>query len=332
MIQLRRRNNKYTVVGAAVSDIAPAAGDPDLQKANTIQAISRCLDDLGRGGKSVVCGLRGPEVVVRGFEFPTLPPEEIEGAVALETSQTCPFSLENSACDHQVTSDSDTKTRGFWVAATRELIERKRKLTREGGVQCVLIDIDGLALLNCLENWLGYGTGCENQEEQETITRPAILDIGSSFATIAIVDSANRPFIRDVCLGENEIVQRIANQMRQSPQAVRAALLDEIPPDVGISQRTFETACLPLLEAIVTTLRYYTAENRNTQVDRLLVCGRFALARGFVELLDSALPFEVVLWNPVAHIRWNVDERCEAMLHRMGSSMVVAAGLAMRTV
>ena len=86
------------------------------------------------------------------------------------------------------------------------------------------------------------------------------------------------------------------------------------------------------MEAIVTTLRYYTAENRNARVDRLLVCGRFALARGFVKLLDSTLPFEVVLWNPIAHMRWNVDERCEAMLHHMGSSMVVATGLAMRTV
>ncbi len=332
MIQLRRRNNKYTVVGAAVKDIAPADGDPDRQRINTIQAISSCLDDLGRSGKLAVCGLRGPDVVVRGFEFPALPPEEIEGAVGLEISQICPFNPDDSAYDHQVTSDSDAKTRGFWIAATKKLIETKRKLAHQSGLQCVLMDIDGLALLNCLENWLGYGAEPSNEEEQETITRPAILDIGSRFATIAIVDSANRPFIRDVCLGENEIIQRIANQTRQSTDAVRTALLDDIPPDVDISQRTLETVCLPLLEAIVTTLRYYTAENRNTQVDRLLVCGHFALARGFVELLNSALPFEVVLWNPIAHIRWNVDERCEAMLHRMGSSMVVAAGLAMRTV
>ena len=137
--------------------------------------------------------------------------------------------------------------------------------------------------------------------------------------------------VRDVSTAEHEIIRRIAGQIRQPAETVRAALLDDIAPEVEISQRTLETACLPLLEAIVTTLRYYSAENRNTQVDRLLVCGRFALARGFVELLDSALPFEVVLWNPVAHIRWNVDDRAEAMLHRMGSSMVVAAGLAMRT-
>lgn len=332
MIQLRRRNSKYTVVGAAVRDIAPAGGDPDGQQTNTIQAISDCLDDLGQSGKLAICGLRGPEVFVRGFEFPALPPEEIEGAVGLETVQMCPFNIEDGLWDHQVTSESDTKTHGFWVAATRELIEARQKLMREGGLQCALMDIDGLALLNCLEHWLGCDSEASSSQEQETFTRPAILDISGAYATIATIDRANRPFIRDVCLGENEIVKRIANQSRRSTQVVRAALLDETPPDVDIPPTAIEAACRPLVEAIVTTLRYYTAENRNARVDRLLVCGRFALARGFVEWLDSILPFEVVLWNPIAHIQWNVDERCETLLHHMGSSMAVAAGLAMRTV
>ena len=76
-------------------------------------------------------------MVVRGFEFPALPPEETQGAVELETSQMCPFSMDDGALDHQITSELDDKTRGYWVAANRNLIEGKRQLVREAGLQCV---------------------------------------------------------------------------------------------------------------------------------------------------------------------------------------------------
>jgi Tfp pilus assembly PilM family ATPase len=95
---------------------------------------------------------------------------------------------------------------------------------------------------------------------------------------------------------------------------------------------SLERACAPLLEDSVTTLRYYAAQNRSTRVNKMLVCGSFASARGFIELLSAKLPIEVVPWNPIADMRLDVDSSCAAMLQKAGSSMAVAAGLAMRTI
>ncbi len=334
MIRLRRRADEYTVVGVAMRDVAPWGDDREQHRAHTIDAIGECLGALGPGRKLAVCGLRGPEVVVRGFEFPALPPEEARGAVELEASQMCPFGMEDGALDHQVTSDQDNKTRGFWVAASSGLIESKRQLARQASLQCVLMDVDGLALLNCLEHSRVRAlpqTGTDSEDGPDDV-RPVLLDIGDSHATIAVVDHAHRPFVRDLSTGGHEIMWQMARETRISPDEVRAALLGDAEPDMVLFQRSFERACTHLLEDIVTTLRYYAAQNRSTRISRILVCGSFASARGLIELLSAKLPIEVTPWDPIVGMHLDVDPPCEAMLKKAGPSMAVAAGLAMRTI
>jgi len=334
MIQLRRKNGQYVVVGAATSSVAPWGNDHDAQQAHTVDAVRECLDALGSGSRLAVCGLQGPEVVVRGFEFPTLPPEEIDGAVELEASQVCPFSTEDVTLDHQIVSDCDKRIQGFWVAATRRLIESRRQVAREAGLQCVLMDVDGLALLNCLENSPGGAQQQTGHPETDRLdgTRPAILHMGDSYATIAIVDHASRPFVRDVSSASHQIIRQVAHDLRMSDKAVLAAFFGDEPADPGLLQRSLEKACEHLMDDVVTTLRYYAAQNRLERVSGLLVCGRFALARGFIELLSARLPFHVALWNPVVRMPCEGNSQCEMVLQQVGPSMAIASGMAMRTI
>ena len=168
------------VTGAAVSDVAPWDNDPQLRRTNTTAAIRQCLETLDSGNKLAVCGLRGPKVVVRGFEFPVLPTDEIDGAVELEAAQMCPFSTDDSTLDHQVTTNDNRKTHGFWVAATRSLIDDKRQMMRDAGLKCTLIDVDGLALLNALEGLTPEQTNAtDNDKAGDTShNRSAVLGVG----------------------------------------------------------------------------------------------------------------------------------------------------------
>jgi len=334
MIQLRRKNGQYVVTGAATSDVAPWDDDPGLHRSNTTTAIRQCLETLGPGSKLAVCGLRGPEVVVRGFEFPVLPAEEIGSAVELEASQTCPFSTDESALDHQVTSNHDRKTRGFWVAATQSLIESKQQLAHEAGLKCTLVDIDGLALLNGIAGLSGETMPTTDRDESRRPDngRPAVLSVGDVYTSIAIVDHAHRPFVRDVCSGEHEIVRHMVRETKLPPETVRAHLYGEAPIDEEIVHRSLEKACAPLLDDIATTLRYYAAENRFTHVSKVLVCGNLALAKSFIALLDTKLSIEAISWNPVADLCCEAGPPCETLLQEAGTTVAVAAGLAMRAI
>jgi type IV pilus assembly protein PilM len=334
MVQLRRKNGEYSIVGAAATDVEPWGGDQGQHRANTVRAIRQSLDALGSSAKLAVCGLRGPEVVVRGFEFPGLPSDEIEGAVQLDASQACPFSSEDITLDYQVMSDKERKAQGYWVAATGRLIEDRRQLAREAGLQCALIDVDGLALLNCLEHvpaGVSQRTGHRDTVHTDG-PRAAILHVGDSYATIAIMDQACRPFVRDVSSSGQEIIRQVAREARMSEDAVLTALLANTPVDKAIPQGSLEKACVHLLDDIVTTLRYYAAQNPLARVNRVLVCGRFGLITGILDLLSAKLPFQVGLWNPVSSLRCEANPECEATLRKTGPAMAIATGLAMRRI
>ncbi len=334
MVQLRRKNGQHVVTGAAASDIAPWGDDQDLHRKNTLQAVRQCLDTLGSKRKLAVCGVRGPEVVVRSFEFPALPAEEIKGAVELEASQVCPFGTEESTLDYQVTSGGEKKTRGYWVAATESLIASRRQLMHDAGLDCALMDVDGLALLNCLEGSASPALPAHETEDAPShdSARPALVSVGEFYTSIAIVNHTHRPFVRDVGSGDQDILHEMVRQTKLTPEAIRTALFSRTPTDDTAIQKGLEKACAPLLEDIATTLRYYVAENRFTRISKVLVCGALALSGDFITLLEAKLSVEAAPWNPVAEMPCEMEAQREARLQENGPLMAVAAGLAMRTI
>jgi type IV pilus assembly protein PilM len=324
LVQMRKDEGGYVVTAAGRAEISNGTeANPEQKETNTIKAISECLQSTGIQTRFAVCGVCGPEVAVRYFNFPSLPPEEVQGAVLLEAEQVCPFNVNDSAVDYQLMPNGENKTCGVLVAATNKLIERKRQLTKQAALDCVLVDVDGLALLNCFSEY----------EKIETGRTIAILNIGSSYTTLAIMGANASPFIRDIAYAGGTIVKEIASEMGISMEVARKALLGEENPAVSETKLgdSLEKACKKLIVDVTETLRYYTAQEKSAVVEKIFVCG-FALVKGFVELLDSRLPARTVLWNPFDKIPCDGDQNCKDILQKHGPAMAVAAGLAMRLI
>jgi Tfp pilus assembly PilM family ATPase len=361
MVQLRREQGRYVVVRTGVTEIASWNDDPQLRRLHTTQALVNARTRYGLRGKFAVCGLRGPEVVVRSFEFPVLPPEEIKGAVELEVSQICPFLAEESTFDYQVTSSDNQRTLGFWVAATNRLIDDTRRLLSTAGWHCARIDVTGLALLNLLEHLrrreqqspTHSGRVPRDADSREVpvsggvrppAKRPAVLNLGDACATVAVADPGGRPFVRDIgghthanplrapvgargdvpdCLSATED----GDQLREGRSETRRR------PD---AQDRWAESNASLVEDIATTLRYYAAQNSPVRLDRVLVCGGAAAAE-YVGLLRQRLNLEVALWQPLAGNGFRRQD--DASQPRQSdnpdwcdSSLAVAAGLALREI
>lgn len=341
-VQLRKDNTGYTVTAAGIAEIAPTAssyeangGDEDNnhhRKTNTLKAIHECFKSAGSKTKFAVCGLSGPEVAVRDFEFPSLSTSEIEGAVLLEASQVCPFNAANSAIDYHLIPDGDEKARGILVAATNALIKNKVQLAKESALKCVLMDVEGLALLNCFEDLA---------DESEKSTK-AILNVGGSGTTVAIMGSNGRPFIRDMTFAGDDIIKQIAADKGMSTEDIKGFLcgdstasqveLHPVPSATGGVHDSFEKACQKLIVDVSETLRYYAAQKQSRPVEKIFVCGGFALTKGFVELLNSRLGVEAVLWNPFEKMRCDTGQHLGDIIDKRGPALAVAAGLAMRSV
>jgi type IV pilus assembly protein PilM len=121
IVQLRKDDAGYVVTAAGITDIANGTETNREQKEiNTVRAISECLQSTGVQTRLAVCGVCGPEVAVRYFKFPSLPLEEVHGAVLLEAAQVCPFNIDDSAVDYQLMPDGGDSICGVLVAATRQ--------------------------------------------------------------------------------------------------------------------------------------------------------------------------------------------------------------------
>ena len=325
MVQLRKDNGDCSVTAAAIVDITDGQeSDKNREQKNTIKAIRDCFRSVGIRTRFAVCGVCGPEVAVRYFEFPFLPAEEIEGAVMLEASQVCPFNVDDGAVDYQLITDGDDKVSGILVAATGRLIKEKTRLAKDASLDNVLMDVDGLALLNCFSE-------CEKDSSGRT---KAVLNVGRSFTNLAIIGDNSLPFIRDISYAGKAIIDEIAGENDVSAEVVERILAgcedaDQPQLELGSSLRK---ACRKLIVDITETLRYYAAQKNSSPVTEIFVCGGFALVEGFLELLNDKLPAPAVLWNPFDKMQCDADQSCRDVLEKRGPAMAVAAGLAMRSI
>ena len=324
MVVLEQGKSGYSVTDAGIARIAKADPGNGDRRTHAMNAIRECFLQIQTKVKYAVCGVSGQDVAVRDFEFAPLLGDEIAAAVSLEASQVCPFNVRDIAVDYQVIPNEDAKTKGVLVAATNTIVTDKMQLVGDVGLKCVLMDVDGLALLNC-HNGLANGT------KDPAGPSAAILNVGASHTTLAIMDHNGWPFIRDMSQAGDDIIMQIAALHDTSTETVKGILFNEAPAGELNLRDSLEKICQKLITDIAGTLRYYTAQAKSADVEKVLVCGGFALAKGFVDLLNDHLGIEAILWNPFKHMRIEANRQCEEICAKTGPAMAVAAGLAMRT-
>jgi type IV pilus assembly protein PilM len=320
LVQLRKENGTYKVLAAGKKDISSDSDRPDKSSnMNQIQAILDCYESSGVQSRYAVCGVCGPEVAVRDFRFPMLPLEEVPSAVHLEAEQVCPFNIAESVVDYQLLPNDSDELKGILVAATNKVIRHKSKVVKDALLNPVLMDIDGLALCNCFSE-------CEKNEQGKAT---AILNVGNMHTILVIVDSETMPFVRDISHAGSSIKKHLIEQLGVSSQEISSMLFsDDVPDDFD---KRFEAACAPLIDDVAGTIRYYMTQKKSLSIDRVLVCGGFAMAKGFVDILARRLLTGVRLWNPFEKMDVEKGSEVDLFIQSYGCEMVVAAGLAMRS-
>jgi type IV pilus assembly protein PilM len=328
IVQLRRASSGWIVTGAGAVDISEKGADtPARRESNCVRALSNCIRVSGAGSRLAVCGVGGPEVAIRNFEFPAVPPEETGRAVQLEAKQLCPFNTTDIAVDYNLIPDGKGKTRGYLVVAAGHLVKHKTRLAKKARLDCALMDVDALALLNCFKE----------TEKPAGNHGTAILNIGANETIVAVEGNHGWPFVRSLNYAGGAIVKSIAAENDSTPEAVKAAFAGD-PKELPQAMReSFERACERMINDITKTVRYYGAQEGSFEIRKVLVCGGFALFGDIVKLLAKQLPMEVTLWNPFEKMRLQVASThrgalMKNILRKSGPAMAVAAGLAMRTV
>jgi len=207
------------------------------------------------------------------------------------------------------------------------LIKSKQFLAKEAALECALIDVDGLALLNCFRE---IETPVPGQAA-------AILNVGGSYTNLAIVSDKGWPFVRDMIFVGDDIIKKMATDKEVPVKTIRQVISGSAKMEKADYRDSLEKASKKLVSDITETLRYYDTQKRAERLEKMYVCGDFALAEGFIEVLNKQLPVETVLWNPFDKIRCDTGRNTrgvlqKSLLQKSGPAMAVAAGLAMRSI
>ena len=338
VVQMRKGKHGYDVVAAGWEKIAEIDNTTSQsQNANTASAIRRCVRNCGIKSNLAVCSVEGPEVSVRRFSFPTLTHEEMKNAVLFEAGQVFPFELKHSTVDYERmnpeswSSDHDQDVmvpegqdiQGVMVAATNRLIQERRQMLKSISLKCALMDVDSLALLNCL-------TECEKPSSNRSI---ACVHVGSFNTHIIVLPTGRLPHLRDLPYAARDVIDQLASD-HNVPVSVMEKILfthqgaHRSEADITSS---LQKSCKRLVSGLTETLRYYSTQEKIPPVERIYICGDLALVDGFVDMLGSMLSEEVVVWNPFTSLNCNSITYGQDIIDQYGPALAVAAGLAMRT-
>lgn len=324
LIQVKKSKAGNSITAAHIAEIEEAQLKEEAAvQMNTVKAIHECINTLKLNTKMAVCGVSGPEVAIRNFRFPQLSPDEIDSAVLLEAEQVCPLNVDSSSIDYQIMHEDEDNLEGVLVAATNRIVKNKQMMVGSASLNNVLMDVDGLALLNCFSE-------CHSDDSSKVC---AVLNVGNSYTNLAIIDDHGMPFIRDITNAGSNIISSMAKLLGQTPEQVKKQLFDS-PDNGGDSERfrtVLEQACQELIRDVNGTLRYYNTRENSTKIEEVYLCGGFSLAQDFVEILNSHLSVDVLLWNPFEQIPFRVNPDCERILKEKGPAFALAAGLAMRS-
>jgi type IV pilus assembly protein PilM len=329
--RIRRKGTRTIVLDLADVPIDAAGRGAGSGDEATSAAMRQCLKRLkGRTG-AVACGLSGPDVIVRPFDFPAMPAHQLASAVELEAAQVCPFDVAESAVAYDVLAgrvsgrvsrkNKSQRTTGVFAAAKNVAVERLRELCRQGGTRCVLVDVEGLALINCLEACGAIGTGMA-----------MVLNVGGSYTNLAILSENGQPFVRDIAYGSEAIVDHVCRVAGAPRQAVVDALTGAEGGEASMGELLpgLEEACSMLADRVHETLRYHGTMQSGPSLEKTSLCGGLARAKAVVDVLTPLLPGNVELWNPLVMLLSTRAVRKSGMVEQ-GTGFAVALGLAMRS-
>jgi type IV pilus assembly protein PilM len=335
LIRLKRTAYGYCVTAAGIADIqrVPEADQATPDAKSVQEAIGRCLATAQVRDCYAVGGVAGSEVMVRGFKFPPLPMEALEQAVLLEAQSVCPLEMKNSTLDYQLVGSVQSAQGqvgqrqphcGVMAVAAERLIRQRSLQMMNAGLKPVLMDVEALALLNCLN---------ELNLVKPHVT-PAIIDLGYSTTTIIIYGQNGLPFVRDLHIAGGTMLRQISDDLKMDERTVQAVLGGAQDSACTNEDRnrillSLNNAIRPLVMTINETIRFHSMHEKGA-VEKIFLCGGFSMVETFVEMLSDALPVETVLLDPMSCLQWEAPAG-QAELKTCGPALAVATGLAMRT-
>ncbi|AQT69587.1 type IV pilus assembly protein PilM [Anaerohalosphaera lusitana] len=326
LVLMRRRKNGYKLKALAQADHSESFVD----SFDPLDHIRKCFIQTRskpRRSQRVACGLNGTEVTVNRFDFPAMSEQELEYAIHYEAGEVCPFNIDRCVVDFCLAEDQKNKKplekrerlRGITVVAKKQAIEEKISTLKRLGLNCRLVDVNGLALLNCIDELEYKGEG----------RAYAAVSLNERSTTVAVKLADGTCITRELQGGIEMICRNISQAYQMERSHVRQRFDHASPLDQQF-QEMLLTGSREVLAQIDETLKFSTSQGTNKQMAIVYLCGPRGITDAFGIPLNNMLPYEVEIWNPMDRLFISKRVSRTGIAGKLRGSAAIALGLAMR--
>jgi len=267
--------------------------------------------------KKVVVAVGGRDVIVKKIQVDRMKESDAYDVVRWEAQQYVPFDIEGVELDFQVL---DPEGEGLQmdvllVAAKRELVESRRALLGDAGLEARIVDVDAFALHNAFE--ANYPDAMHGLA--------ALINIGHEVTNVNVVQDGVPILTRDLSIGTRkfrEDLQRERGMSAEDADALLEGFERTEALNSSVQNRGEEIAVG--VERAAAFLQ--TASRDAGSIERVYCSGGGARIPGLTDVIGERLRIPTELANPLQAIEvkagafdgLNVDEVAPLLMQAIG--------------
>jgi type IV pilus assembly protein PilM len=275
----------------------------------------------------------GNAVIIKTVRMPTTTEFELEAQIEFEADQHVPYDIDDVYLDFEIlgeVADAPDEMEVVLAACKREVVDDYQLVLSEAGIEATCVDCAVFALENALEttemNPEALAEG-ESIDEEEMTPAVALVNIGANLVNINIMINGQMAFVRDQFYGGQNLTEEIQKEHSVSYQAAEEMKTERFSE---ISPEALERFYAGLTSELVRSLDFYAASHAEHPVQKLLLSGGSALIPDIANELEQRLGIESEVINPFANIKVSSRKFDMDYLNKIGPSMMVPVGLALR--
>lgn len=331
LVQLKETKGRYSLQKFGIKPLEPEVivDGTVMDEGRVVSVIRELFDENRVKNKQVAISISGHAVIVKKINLPPMPDEELPGQVKLAAEQYIPFDINEVNIDfHVMPADPMAEQQGdmsvILVAAKKDKINELTELVKGAGLVPMIMDVDAFAVENM--HAINYPMG------QDDTT--ALVNIGASVMNVNIVRGGSSLFTRDIPLGGNRYTEALQREMGMSFEDAEESKKKKQRGDAGAGSMAdvISGVNAEVASEISRTVDYFRTSTANIDLDRVLICGGVANAKGLIQQLGERMQIPVEVADPFGEIDVTRSDVDPDLLTELASSAAVGVGLALRAV
>jgi type IV pilus assembly protein PilM len=276
--------------------------------------------------KKVSVGIANRWVKVRQAEVPALSPEEVRTSLRYEAQEVIPFAEEDAIVDFVVqdrfpSPEGGEMLRILVVAAQRQMVSMTLETVRKAGLTPAHVDLTPFALVRAL-----VPAGQPGISE-------SIVSVGAGLTNVVVHTGGTPRLVRmtpraGAAVTEN-LTRALGVDTERAEALKRGAAVAVADPQTAQAADVIANELNPLVQEIQGSLDYFTAQNDDVELRRVLLTGAGAKMAGLRARLATELRVPVEMASPLEYLKLGKTGLTDEQLTNAAAVMAAPVGLAM---